>query len=70
MAALSGEDILQWADGTWCYACEISEMSHMSDDYERIPEDTDAYKTPRAQEYRGGQFRDGQFRDGQFELEF
>jgi hypothetical protein len=27
------EDILLWSDDTWCYRYELSEMSHMSDDY-------------------------------------
>jgi hypothetical protein len=25
-----------WPDGTWCYRHELSEMNHMSDDYEII----------------------------------
>lgn len=37
---MSDEDILLWADGTWCYAEELDEMSHMSDDFERVPVDT------------------------------
>lgn len=31
------DDILLWADGTWCYRDELSEFSHMSDDWEVIP---------------------------------
>jgi hypothetical protein len=30
---MSSEDILIWADCTWCYRYELSEMNHMSDDY-------------------------------------
>ena len=33
----SSEDIILWADGTWCFAYELEEMGHMSDDYECIP---------------------------------
>jgi hypothetical protein len=31
-------DVLLWPDAerTWCYAIDVSEYSHMSDDYERI----------------------------------
>lgn len=32
---LQAEDICEWPDGTWCYASELHEMSHMSDDYTR-----------------------------------
>lgn len=31
------DDILEWPDGTWCFRYELSEMSHMSDDYTTIP---------------------------------
>lgn len=31
------EDIILWPCGTWCLAFELAEMSHMSDDFERIP---------------------------------
>lgn len=30
------DDILVWPCGTWCYRYELSEMSHMSDDYETL----------------------------------
>ena len=36
----SSEDVLVWADGTWCYRCELHEMNHMSDDYEVFYLDT------------------------------
>lgn len=32
----SSEDILLWADGTSCFRHELSEMTHISDDYEVI----------------------------------
>lgn len=25
-----------WPDGTWCYKDELHEMTHMSDDFQRI----------------------------------
>ena len=30
---ISSEAIVVWADGTWCYGAELSEMDHMSDDF-------------------------------------
>ena len=33
----SYEDLMLWADGTFCYRSQLSEMSHMSDDYEVLP---------------------------------
>lgn len=30
------EKIYVWADGTWCEPCELSQMSHMSDDYATV----------------------------------
>ena len=30
---ISGEDVLEWPDGTWCTRDELPDMSHMSDDY-------------------------------------
>lgn len=38
------EDILLWADGTWCYRYELSEMRFMSDDYRTIPVDHPEYQ--------------------------
>jgi hypothetical protein len=38
------EDILMWPDGTWCYRHELSEMTHMSDDYRVIAFDSAEYK--------------------------
>ena len=35
---MSPDDICMWPDGTWCYRSELSEYSHMSDDYEVYPE--------------------------------
>lgn len=34
---LDGEDLIVWPDDTWCYGYELHEMTHMGDDYERIP---------------------------------
>lgn len=34
---MSSEDVMLWADGTWCYRSELHEMSFMSDDYEVLP---------------------------------
>lgn len=34
---MSGEDIVLWPDGTWCYFEDLEEMSFMSDDYKIIP---------------------------------
>lgn len=31
---LAQDDILLWADGNWCYGDELSQMSHLSDDYQ------------------------------------
>ena len=30
------EDIMVWPCGSWCYRCELPEMTHMSDDYKVI----------------------------------
>jgi hypothetical protein len=35
--APSPDDICLWPDGTWCHVRELSDYSHMSDDYCRIP---------------------------------
>lgn len=39
-------NVIIWADGTWCYDDELSEMTHMSDDYEthHVPEDFTEYE--------------------------
>lgn len=37
------EDIIVWPCATWCYREELSQMSHMSDDYQVLWFDTDAY---------------------------
>jgi hypothetical protein len=34
---ISDNDILQWADGTWCYRRELDTMTYMSDDFVVIP---------------------------------
>ncbi|AXC36474.1 hypothetical protein HOT57_gp30 [Pseudomonas phage phCDa] len=39
----SPEDIMVWPCATWCYREELSSMSHMSDDYEILWFDTEAY---------------------------
>jgi hypothetical protein len=40
---MNSEDILVWADGTWCYAEELEEMNHMSDDFAVLPVDSEPY---------------------------
>jgi len=30
------DDVMLWADGTWCYRSELEHMTYMSDDYEVI----------------------------------
>ena len=37
------DDIYVWPDGTWCYAEELDEYGHMSDDYVIIYFDTADY---------------------------
>lgn len=41
--AMNPDDICVWPCGTWCYACEAHEHTHLSDDYEVIAEDSDEY---------------------------
>lgn len=38
-----GDDILMWADGTWCFRYELSQMNHLSDDFEVIPFDSERH---------------------------
>lgn len=38
------EDVIVWPDGHWCYAEELDQFSHKSDDYERIAYGTGAWK--------------------------
>lgn len=38
------EDLVLWPDGTNCFYYELSEMGHMSDDYEVIPQDSPRYE--------------------------
>jgi hypothetical protein len=33
---MDNEDLIVWADGTWCYRYELEEMTYMSDDYEVV----------------------------------
>lgn len=40
----SPDDILRWADGTWCFRYELHEMTHMSDDFEVITEEHPEYE--------------------------
>lgn len=40
---MSGEDIMLWPDGTWCYRDEVAEFTHMSDDYEVVEAFTDRW---------------------------
>lgn len=42
-SAPSREDIIEWADGTWCYRYELSEYSFMSDDYRVIADGSDEW---------------------------
>lgn len=39
------DDIFVWADGIWCYRCELWEMDYKSDDYGVIYVDTVEYDT-------------------------
>lgn len=39
-AKLSQEDIMLWSDGTWCFRDELEEMTHMSDDYKVLLENS------------------------------
>lgn len=39
---MNPDDIILWADGTWCFATDLNGMGWKSDDYERI-----AFDTPR-----------------------
>lgn len=39
----NSEDILLWADGTWCFRHELHWMTHMSDDYQTLAFDTSAW---------------------------
>ena len=42
---MDNDDILLWADGTWCYASILEEyLTFMSDDFERIPHGTPRYQ--------------------------
>jgi len=38
--SIDNEDIIVWADGTWCYRHDLEQMSHMSDDYLVLPYDS------------------------------
>lgn len=40
---VSRDDILVWADGSWCYRHEGHEMSHKSDDYAVLYDGMDEY---------------------------
>ena len=39
------DDILLWPDSTWCFRHELSQYSHMSDDYETIKSDSGKWAT-------------------------
>jgi hypothetical protein len=45
----SSNDVIVWADGTWCFGYELQQMSHMSDDYEVVPCDSARYNQITAQ---------------------
>lgn len=49
---MSGDDILLWPCGTWCYAHELAEFSFMSDDYERLAIGEDRYQALTENEFR------------------
>lgn len=38
------DDIFVWADGSWCYRCELWEMDYKSDDFCVIYIDTPEHK--------------------------
>lgn len=38
------EDVFLWPDGTWCHRYEYGEMSHMSDDFEVLPFESDRWR--------------------------
>lgn len=40
---LNGADICIWPDDTWCSADELPQYSHMSDDYIRLPVDSEIW---------------------------
>ena len=39
----SGDDLIVWPDGDSCNAEDLSGIGHKSDDYLRVPIDSDAY---------------------------
>lgn len=41
---INQEDLVVWPDGTFCHYHELSQMSHMSDDYEIVPAGTPRYE--------------------------
>lgn len=40
---MNSEDLIVWPCGTCCFGSELHEYSHMSDDYKRIPVDSDTW---------------------------
>jgi hypothetical protein len=40
---MNNDDICLWADGTWCYGDELSQMTHMSDDYVVVPSQSERW---------------------------
>lgn len=38
------EDIILWADGSWCFGDELLEMDHMSDDYQILMVDSEEWR--------------------------
>lgn len=40
---MSNDDVVVWADGTWCFGDELSQMTHLSDDYYVLECGTDEY---------------------------
>lgn len=39
----SDEDIILWSCGTWCFARDLGDYYYMSDDFERIPADSERW---------------------------
>jgi len=38
-----GDDLIVWPDGTMCFASELDEYQHMSDDFERVAYSSDRW---------------------------
>jgi hypothetical protein len=40
---IGDEDVCLWPHGAWCYGSELSEMSHLSDDFAVVPRCVDLW---------------------------